>query len=766
MADNRLSLIVSFTGNDKLSGAIRNLIGLGRNGDQALKGMFKQANNLKKEMANLDKQIGKTTDNVAPLIDQQKDLAAQLEKVNAQIDRQKALNAFHADTNRIDQRGAALRSAGTDNVLGGAAMAAPLILAGKAAMDFSSGMVDIAQKANLSQDQTNAMAQGILRAAQAAHQMPEAMRQGVDALSGFGIDPREAMQMIGPIGRLGTAMKVDIADGAAAASANLQNLKVGLGDTGKALDIMAAGGNVGAFEVKDMARYFPSLTAQAQALGQSGLGAVADLTAALEIARRGAGTSEEAATNIANLLAKINSPTVTRAFAKNFGVDLPAALKAAYAQGKTPMEALAAITQKATGGDLSKLGLVVEDMQAQSALRTLILNMDDYRKIRADLGKSGGTVQAAFAQREALDASVAWQSFTGTMSALAITLGATLLPSVTQFFGWVNTGVSAIARWAQANPELAGQIMTLASAFIAGRMALGALQFGFGSALSGLAALRNGFVMARTGITFIQPAFSMISAMGGRLVPVILQIASALGTALPLAARALVGDLLKVGSAVIGMGRAAMAFVVANPFLLLAAGLAVAAYLIYANWDKVHAFINAGIERIKGIFTGLPDWLKWAGKMMIMGLIAGLSPAPVVGHVFSLAQKVISAFRKPNQIHSPSRVFMAMGGFLTQGLSLGITGGTAQPLRAMGQMARRVAGALSLAGPSLAPSAMPGFARTGPQGATARAAPAAPISIHIHQQPGEDAEALARRVMQLIDREKRASGRFADDFDT
>jgi hypothetical protein len=65
LADNRLSLIVSFTGNDKLSGAIRNLIGLGRNGDQALKGMFKQANNLKKEMANLDKQIGKTTDNVA-----------------------------------------------------------------------------------------------------------------------------------------------------------------------------------------------------------------------------------------------------------------------------------------------------------------------------------------------------------------------------------------------------------------------------------------------------------------------------------------------------------------------------------------------------------------------------------------------------------------------------------------------------------------------------------------------------------------------------
>ncbi|GMM59899.1 phage tail tape measure protein [Novosphingobium pituita] len=716
MADNRLSLIVSFTGNDKLSGAIRNLIGLGRNGDQALKGMFKQANNLKKEMANLDKQIGKTSGNVSPLIDQQKDLAAQLEKVNAQIDRQKALNAFHADTNRIGQRGAALRSAGTDNVLGGAAMAAPLILAGKAAMDFSSGMVDIAQKANLSQDQTNAMAQGILRAAQAAHQMPEAMRQGVDALSGFGIDPREAMQMIGPIGRLGTAMKVDIADGAAAASANLQNLKVGLGDTGKALDIMAAGGNVGAFEVRDMARYFPSLTAQAQALGQSGLGAVADLTAALEIARRGAGTSEEAATNIANLLAKINSPTVTRAFAKNFGVDLPAALKAAYAQGKTPMEALAAITQKATGGDLSKLGLVVEDMQAQSALRTLILNMDDYRKIRADLGKSGGTVQAAFAQREALDASVAWQSFTGTMSALAITLGATLLPSVTQFFGWVNTGVSAIARWAQANPELAGQIMTLASAFIAGRMALGALQFGFGSVLSGLATLRNGFMMVRAAFAVLAP---IIGAIG--LWPIV-----------------------------------------------IGAVFAALAYVIYSHWGAITGFFQRTWASIKAVWDGAPAWMRAIGGMMMDGLLNALIPGRLASRLLEIAQAGMTAFRNYFGIKSPSRLMMEMGGHITTGLGQGITGGTAQPLRAMGQMARRVAGAgaLSLAGPSLAPSAMPGFARTGPQGASARAAPAAPITINIHQQPGEDAEALARRVMQLIDREKRASGRFADDFDT
>ena len=746
MASNKLSLIVSFVGNDKLSGALKNLIGLGRSGDQALKGMFRQARDLKKEMKDLDAQIAKGADNTGDLTARQRDLAAQLERVNTQIDRQKAINTFNANTNRIGQRGEQLKSAGTDNMLGAAGLATPLVLAGKAAMDFSSGMVDIAQKANLTQAQTDAMAQGILRAAEAAHQMPEAMRLGVDALSGFGIDPREAMQMIGPIGRLGTAMKVDIADGAAAASANLQNLKVGLGDTGKALDIMAAGGNVGAFEVKDMARYFPSLTAQAQALGQSGLGAVADLTAALEIARRGAGTSEEAATNVANLLAKVNSPTVQNAFKKNFGVDLPAALKAAYAKGKTPMEALAEITQKATGGDLSKLGLVVEDMQAQSALRTLILNMQDYRKIRTDLAKSGGTVDAAFRQREAHDASVAWESFKGTMSNLAITLGATLLPVMTQFFSWVNTTVGAVSRWAQANPELARGLMTLVTGFVAGKLAVGALQYGFGSLLTS-------FATARTAFNFLRPGFSMIYTMGWRLVPVIMQLGSALGTALPLAMRALTGDLLKVGSALFSLVRGAIALAVANPFVALAIGLGIAAYLIYANWDKIKAAFRAGWEYIKSVWAGAPAWLRNIGTMMMNGLLDGIPIVGLASRLLQVAKYGIKAFRDYLGIKSPSRLMMEMGGHIATGLGYGIDGGAHRPIRSMGRMAASVAsaGALAMSGPSA-------------QGKAIGRGVAAPITIHIHQQPGEDAHALADRVVQLIERKRGGGGDMGDDF--
>ncbi|MFD2578794.1 phage tail tape measure protein [Novosphingobium colocasiae] len=195
-------------------------------------------------------------------------------------------------------------------------------------------MVDIQQKAELSDRATAQMANNIIAAAAAARQLPEDMRAGVDVLSGFGLDPRKAALMIAPIGRLGTAFKVDLSDGAAAAYANLNNLKVPITQTSAALDVMAAAGNAGAFEVKDMARHFPSLTAQMQALGQKGVPAVADLSAALQIARRGAGDADEAANNVQNLLSKINSPGTIAAFKKNFGVDLPNALKRAYAEGK------------------------------------------------------------------------------------------------------------------------------------------------------------------------------------------------------------------------------------------------------------------------------------------------------------------------------------------------------------------------------------------------------------------------------------------------
>lgn len=896
MADNKLNLVVQFTPLDKLSNAMKNIIGLGRSGGQVLGQMKRTARDLDGELARVRTEMAKSSGNISQLVDRERALEAAIARSNQQLDRQKRLLAFEGKVAKVEAKGQQLQSSGQSNVVAGASILAPLILAGKGAMDFSSGMVDIQQKANLTNRETRAMARNILHAAEAAHQLPEAMRSGVDTLAGLGLNPRLAVQMIGPIGKLGTAFKVDIADGANAAYANLNNLKVSIAETGKALDIMAAGGNAGAFEVKDMARYFPGLTTQMQALGLHGVGAVADLTAALQIARRGAGDADEAGNNVKNLLAKIQSPTTIKAFEKNFGVDLPAALKKAYAQGKTPMEALAEITRKATGGDLGKLGFVVEDMQAQSALRALILNLDDYRKIRADISKSDGTVGKAFQQRELQDASVAWQSFLGTMSTLAITLGTTVLPVATRFFGMINTGVSAISDWAQANPEAASTLITLVAGMAAARIGLGALQFAFGGILGPAAKAigvwkkvkdAGGFALAfpkaaglisRSGgmmlkaMSAFRSVVSFLDAFHMRVINVALRISTGVGRGISLTIRAfsLLGTgigrgarlamrgfaLFRTGAMFLARGvmQAGM-MMLANPMVLavvaIGAAIGLAAYLVYANWDKIKAGFQAGIayigqawQAVKGLFNAGIDWLGGlGGKMLsigtniIQGIANGIRAAPgaVWNALKSVVMSGISGVKNLLGIKSPSRLFMGLGGHITRGLAIGVDQGGKQPMRSMVRLATGMAGAgaialsapaiaapnisrpphsmarsapgmpdagamalsaPAIAGPDTPPllrsmarlatglrdagtTALPGPAMIRPDiarplqpimpRAGRMAAPAvqqAPITVQIYQQPGEDAEALANRVMQKLEAKQRTArlSSFADDF--
>lgn len=761
MSDNKLNLVVQFSALDKLSGGLKNIIGLGRTGDQALRGLKRQARDLKGELAGVQAEMAKAGDSVGDLVARERQLESALAGVNRQIERQKRINQIDGKVGRMQARGEEMKRAGQDNMLAGAGMLTPFVLAGKSAMDFSSGMVDIQQKAELTNRETAQMSRNILAMARAAHQLPEDMRASVDVLSGFGLDPRRAMQMVEPIGRLGTAFKVDLADGAAAAYANLNNLKVPISETSRALDIMAAGGKAGAFEVKDMARWFPGLTARLQALGQKGTPAVADLTAALQVAMNTAGSADEAANNIQNLLGKINSPTVINAFAKKFGVDLPAAMAKARAEGKTTMEAFAEIAQRTTGGNSAKLGWLVEDQQAQMGLLALIQNMDKYRAIRAQIQSgSAGTVDAAFAQRQAQDASIQWKAFTGQLQATAITLGNTVLPAGTRFLSMLNGVMGAVGSWAQANPRAASTLMTLVGGLAVARIGLGALQFAFGGILGPMATAWGWFAKLRAAGSFAA-AFPMV-ARGLSIFRI-----AAMGAGR--AALFLGGQVLRAG-----------VMMLANPMVLaiVAIGLALAGlgYLVYSNWGRIKAAFQNGIAAVKGSVAGLPAWMRSIGSMMMQGLLMALNPAALASRLLSIAKTGIAAFKNFFGIKSPSRLFMEMGGFITSGLAIGVDRGGAQPQRAMSRMAARAAaaGALSLSAPAFAAQppvdAIGRAMRTAPASRPGAARAGGPATFHveitINQRPGQSSRELAREVMQEIEQLQRRSrrGSYGDDF--
>lgn len=735
---SKLSLLVNFIGVDKLSGSLRNIIGLGRKGSTSLKGLTGESRKLQAQLRKVQQELASSTGNVSELIDRERQLKRAIEETNRQIEQRKRLNAIEADQGAMLARGEELKSRGTDNIVAGASLAAPLLLAVKAAGEFSSGMVDIQQKADLTDKATRRLSNNIITMANRAKTLPEDMRAGLDVLLAKGMDLDGAQKALGPAARLATAYKVEIPDAAGAAYSAISNLKVPASQTSKILDIMATAGNEGAFEVRNMARHFPALTAQLAALDEKGTPAVANLSAALQVAMRTAGSEDEAGNNIANLLAKINAPGTIKAFEKNFGVNLPAAMKKLTDEGYSSLEAIAMITEKATGGDMKKLGFAFEDQQARMGLLAMIQNLEEFRRIRAAALKSDGTVDKAFDQRVLNDASVSWRAFIGQATSLGVVLGTTLLPVVTQVLAEISRAVGWVSAWAQRNPELAGTIIKLVAGLAAFRIGLGAAQFAFGTLLGPLA----------RGITLFRQyrELGSIAAVFPRIARGAAMLKTAFMT-LRIAGFWLAKGLMRAGL-----------MMLANPIVLaitvLVAAIAGAAYLIYTHWDKIKAAFTAGVQWL----MGLGSQMMGIGKAMIAGLVNGIKSAgsAVWSTLKNIVMGGIQGVKDFLGIKSPSRVFMEIGGQTAEGMAIGIDRRGRRAIGAAGRMAAGVTAAAALGAQPLAAQSIgsaAGSAQAGAAGITVNA------TIHIAQQPGEDATELARRVKREIERLAKIEGR-------
>lgn len=370
------------------------------------------------------------------------------------------------------------------------AVAAPA----RAATEFETKLEDIGQKIEAPISALPKLGREIRAVARDTTQTAAAMAEGMDVLAGMGASREDALGLLKPIGRAATAYNAAITDLSQAGYAALDNLKVPALEFGKALDAMAQAGKAGAFELKDMAKYFPALGAAYQGLGQKGVPAVADLSAALQIVRKGAGDSSEAATNLSNILQKVNAPLTRKAFAK-MGVNLEKEMKKAAKAGMTPIEAIAEITNRTLKGDLGKLGDLFQDAQVQKGLRPLIQNLDLYRKIRAEALAAQGVVEEDY-QRRLQTGAMATQRWRIAAEGLNLAIGNALLPALTGLANDLIPIVNRMAEWADAHPGLTRAIVGTTAALVGLRAAGLAAQYALlwtkgGFISAGIAGLRG-----------------------------------------------------------------------------------------------------------------------------------------------------------------------------------------------------------------------------------------------------------------------------------
>lgn len=262
----------------------------------------------------------------------------------------------------------------------------------KQAAAFDRRLTMIGQTADAGREEIDKLGASIHDLAQQTATPVDKLAGGMEALVAQGRNLRESLEFIPSVAKTAAASGAEVEDIAKTADSVSTNFEISGRGMQKAFDIMAAGGKAGQFELKDMARYLPSLGPASSAIGFKGEKGLADLVAMLQIMRKGSGTSEEAVSSMNNILAKMESDKTKKGF-KELGVDAEAAFKKARKEGKNLVEVFEELVDKALKGDRSRLGEIIDDMEFKRGVQALMAYRGEWQKLSRTLqDTSGGTV--------------------------------------------------------------------------------------------------------------------------------------------------------------------------------------------------------------------------------------------------------------------------------------------------------------------------------------------------------------------------------------
>lgn len=254
------------------------------------------------------------------------------------------------------------------------------------------------------------------------------VREGLESLVAAGRSLPEAMDFLPSVAKTAQASGATVNDIAKSADAVGSAFKIASGDMQHAFDIMATGGKLGQFELKDMARYLPSLAPAAAAIGMHGKQGLTDLVAMLQVLRKGSGTAEEAAGSMNNILQKMSSEETTKRY-KKMGVDLADMFKKGKASGKDMISVFMEATQLATKGDLGKLPNLISDMEFARGVRAMMMYRGELGKIRSAIDATASGAVGRDLERVLANSQASMDRAKVAAERLSVALGSRLGPA-------------------------------------------------------------------------------------------------------------------------------------------------------------------------------------------------------------------------------------------------------------------------------------------------------------------------------------------------
>ncbi|MDA8449841.1 phage tail tape measure protein [Acidovorax sp. GBBC 3332] len=642
--------------------------------------------------------------NVGALREQYERLGVTIERVTA---RQAALAASIARGDALRQQRGDLRGQVMETVGTGVALGAPVVQSVRLAAGHEDRMRDIAITGDFSAAEEASVGASVRAAAVRFNQYHEDVAAGVGKLVAGGIQSAKELSAYAPLmAKFATATRASMEDLGSVAIALRDNLGISSAGLDNAMNMLAYAGKRGQFEIRDMAKWVPSLAPSFQALGVTGKEAVAEIGAALQVARMGAGTNDEAANNFRNFLQKLTAPDTIKDFAKA-GIDLKKSMLTLRAQGLTPVQAmLGTITAyMSTKGpkaaaELEKtlkikddkerhaalqrlseayaLGDLFQDMQVMAFIRPALANSKEMASIKSGAVEAGnqGVIDKDYERR--VQTSVEqFKAFRIGLRDVGITIGAALLPALNDLLQSVMPAVRAFGDWAKTHPTIIKGVVSLVGGLLLGKLAVLGVVYAVNLLLTPFVAVRTAItaVSARwtilralwqtgrfAGLTSSLASVSAALLTAGRFAllfgrgvamtfigPVALMSRAALWLGGLLAGR-LVTGLRLAAQAVVWLGRALLL----NPIGLAVTAVGVAAYLVWRHWGT-----------IKGAFVAAWGWLRGlGGRFMAAGAAAVRAVAGGVQSGLAAVRGTLSALA--NQ-------FVSAGRDLVHGLVAGLT---------------------------------------------------------------------------------------------
>ncbi|MDO5609467.1 MAG: phage tail tape measure protein [Pseudomonadota bacterium] len=453
---------------------------------------------------------------VGKLAQHERDLAASTQRATKALEKQQArLNLSKG-----------LQAAGNSMARGGMLMSAHGVgayAAGRTGMQQTSALMqpgialqatmrDIAITGDFSRQQEAALTAQIRADALRFNQTSDAIALGLQELVANGITAEaDLAHYSNVLGKASVASGAEIEDLSSLIVSLQRNLGMGKDEIAGAFDALAYSGKQGSFELRDMAKWFPQLAPMMAGLGVTGRDAVDQLGSALQIARLGAGSSDEAANNLKNFLSKVVSADTLKSFDKA-GINLKKRLMELQAKGVNPLQgSLQLITEymgkkspqamgqlrtaMALKGDTERqaaleklasayaLGDLFRDQQAMAFIRPALANAEDMDSIQQGAAGANGVLDADWKAR--MDtAQMQAQRLQIRLTELKLKAFDVLGPSLNQLSESAGRWLDKLGNWIERNPALASSLLKGAAGFAVLAAALGAILIPLGIVMS------------------------------------------------------------------------------------------------------------------------------------------------------------------------------------------------------------------------------------------------------------------------------------------